>query len=244
MNEVVELSKEGLTRREITARTGLPRLTVSDMLLDAYESGVLPTPDHETVRTALDNRKAIRDYIESRGGVFEGEQMARDLFMSDATVRRHVRAMGLLPTRLKKPPVRTYRRSEEEILAAVREAYSLSPKNTLSWAFYRSKRTEKGWPSLSAIHTRFRTWADVCEAAGVPFNGTRADQGWTEEEVNLAIDRYLETTDSPTGEGYTEWLKKQGYPGPSLAYITRTAGGWQQAINRRRTLHAGGLLPR
>lgn len=229
--QIIEEVRDGASLALVAKKTGVDRMTISNIVLGAYETGELPIPNHKTVLEGLAQRKKVREYVEERG-VFTYAEAEADLGISVPTLNRHLRGLGYSKRTLRKKPKAWRKWSDQDILGALRDVWDEARADGaiyLSVDDYTFRRGDRNLPSSSAITGRFVNWPEACFEAGVPSGSAGAVSRWTTDQHQEALERFYSETGERSMAQYDRWAK--GKDVPSAQIIHKHTGSWNDAIS-------------
>jgi hypothetical protein len=229
---IIDDVRQGASLAQVAKKTGINRMTISNLVLEAYETGELTVPAHRTVQEGLAMRKKVRAYVEERG-VFTVDDACADLHISIPTLNRHLRGLGFAGRVLPKTPGNVWRRwSDEQILAALRDIWDEARDDGavyLSVEDYNRRREGREFPSVSAVTGRFVSWPEACFEAGVPCGSAGKVWDWSPDDLLAALEQFYAETGERTMAAYNRWSR--GKDVPSSGHIHKRTGSWNEALN-------------
>jgi predicted transcriptional regulator len=221
---VVEKRQEGHTLQTIADSLGLTREMIRQII--AANEG----PTASTVRRNREAKKRLEaaSVLKKLGTVDVGK-------IADFIGENPARARELLGKQAKKLPAgrRNFEQifSDQDLLEILQHAAS-QVAGPLSVAKYRKLKIQ---PTVAIYLTRFGTWNNACELAGVE-HGVAMRKNYkrahSEEDMLAYVASYLaDPRTNGSAIGYEEWQRKvEG--APSLSLIRQRVGGWNYIKTR------------
>jgi hypothetical protein len=233
-NTIVTLARSGESNARIQKHTGVGRMTICNILLQEYEAGTLPVPNHALTREAVALRKRVRAYADEHKR-FYVQDACDALEISAPTLDRHLRSLGMTDRTLPKLPTVTWRKyTDDEMLAAVQEAWAILETRGARYLsvdpYTALRKSNPQWPGANALVSRFGSWSDAMELAGIPVRQVSRRNRWSQEDIEDTMIEFAATGESSMA-AYDRWRREKGGDLPGTGAILSLAGSWRAVIN-------------
>jgi DNA-binding transcriptional ArsR family regulator len=234
---VVQKRNDGASLRQIADEVGLTYQRISQLLRGVGLTG--PSEAHTRLRDqgrleealqAERLRELIRDVAKSMPGLGVDE-VARELGVSQSVVRRHLTRMG---SKLVCDTSRSGQKaiwSNEQLLDALRIASTKStPLTVTAYDTLVTQKQVEG-PTGQVFYTRFGSWLEACEAAGVESGERLRDsylRGWLNADLEALVVEFLFSIERDGSFGdFGSWLQERP-DSPSAATVRNRLGTWNE----------------
>jgi hypothetical protein len=242
---MIELRTQGATLQEIGDEFALTRERVRQLLKKhgGPTTAVVRAAQEARTRAAEEDRaahvgNAIRATL-NEGGPMSAEAVARAAALELDEVSRFW-PRDLEHMRLWRGHSDS-RWSDDEVLAAIREAALYEfPLTANAYSNLVSVGQIQG-PSLPRIGQRFGSWTAACDAASVvPGQTMRGnyESRWSDDDLLQIVKQYLVDPDAPNSANrFDEWKRAHVPDGPSFQTLRNRFGTWTEV--KRQALAAG-----
>jgi DNA-binding transcriptional ArsR family regulator len=218
VEDLIQAVNDGVSISELARRYQLRREAISVVL---SEHGI----GEPSVA-----REAVLTYIRSHPGL-SVEDLALRLDLSKSSVSRYVRGSEEAKLVVSRKLTDRSTFTDAEMAQALRSVWKEIPDKTKGLSRVRyNKLRPSGTPAASTFIRRYGSWSAACTAAGIMSSKARRSgytQEFTDEDILVAVNEYIEATSDTTYHGYTVWAREHSRPSGPL--LVMRLDGWANA---------------